>query len=861
MLQVPSRIVRSTLYIAVLAANTGLVATYAPGAVAATQALEEVVVTARKREESVQEVPIAVSAFSSDQLRDAGVSSLKDMANQVPGVSIDSGSIGQIWIRGIGQRDTSSRIDGPTGIYLDGVYVARKEGQLLDVFDTESLQVLRGPQGTLFGKNTTAGAIVISTRKPTNEFGGEISTRIGDYGRRDGKVMVNAPLIDNKLLSKLTLTSVKRDGFQTNVVDNSKMASEDRQAANLQLRWLASDTVTVDSFFYTSKVRETSPGEKGQLLTKSGYAGQDSLYANSMWAGDRRPVWALEAVLPNPAPGFIADISDVYKAAYDYTSKLGDHKVASNGPNHFNVDNYLAGISVDWDINDSLSFKSITGYGYQIVGAMSLNADNDGTGLPFQLNGADKSSPRKQISQEFQLTGEALDQKLNYTTGLFVMQENITDYNASTNMLNSIFLGSEILVLPPNAYHDEFKQKNTTMAAFFQSSYDITDNLQGTVGVRWTSEKRDIKLNRMTMNPTAFTIRLLTSGIPGVQSSTNPALGGAAVVNPANLGSDPLTAIQNLYTRDKNGFYNYPMTAVAEKQDENTWIKLSPMASIKYTLPDEWLNGSFIDSAMTYLTYSEGFKSGTFEVVGGSLSKLDPETVKNFEVGLKVDALEHTLRMNVAAYKMQYDDMQLIQVIPDPVTGNTTVAYTNASKSEITGVEAEFAWQPLAGLLFNLGGSYNDYDFIDYKAQELSTGHLFGGLGTAPTVNRSAEPFPEVPTSTVMAAVQYSFDTSFGVIVPRIQYNWVSERYMGLDAGAGLVKDQSTLDAYHTVDVRLTYRTPDERTQVSLYCSNCTDEVYYDGAASVGDSVGIFPVIDAPPRMYGIEASYKFGAL
>jgi outer membrane receptor protein involved in Fe transport len=208
---------------------------------------------------------------------------------------------------------------------------------------------------------------------------------------------------------------------------------------------------------------------------------------------------------------------------------------------------------------------------------------------------------------------------------------------------------------------------------------------------------------------------------------------------------------------------------------------------------------------------------------------------------------------------MKYDDQQVLQVIPEPDTGNTTVAYTNAGKSEITGVEAEFTWQPIDRLIINLGGSYNDYDYKDFSGGELSTYHVYGQQA-APYVDRTSEPFAEVPSVTYNAAIQYTFDIDgIGSIIPRVQASYLSERYMGLDAGAFNVKEASTLDAYTRVDARLAYRTPDEKLEVALYCTNCTDKLYYDGAASVGDSVGVFPVIDAPPRMYGIEATYKFG--
>ena len=165
------------------------------------QVLEEVIVTARKRAEAIQDVPVSVSAFTGSQLRNAGVNNLKDLGLQTPGLQIDQSSAAQIWIRGIGQRDDGSRVDAPVGVYIDGLYIPRKDGQLLDLLDVQSVQVLRGPQGTLFGKNTTAGAIVLTTNGPETEFNGFVDVRLGNFNRQDLKATVNVPLIEETLLS------------------------------------------------------------------------------------------------------------------------------------------------------------------------------------------------------------------------------------------------------------------------------------------------------------------------------------------------------------------------------------------------------------------------------------------------------------------------------------------------------------------------------------------------------------------------------------------------------------------------------------------------------------------------------------
>ena len=869
----------SVLSLAVLAANAGLAVSLAPPVLAqGSQALEEVVVTARKRVESVQDVPIAVSAFSGDQLKDAGVANLKDMAMQVPGLQIDSQSTAQIWIRGVGQRDDSARVDSPVGVYIDGIYIARKDAQLLDMVDVESLSVLRGPQGTLFGKNTTAGALVITSRKPTDEYGGRLETRLGNLGRRDAKVVVNVPIIEEKLLSKLSLSSVKRDGYMENVATGDMHASEDRQAAALQLHWAASDSVSVDTFAYAGKTREIQPSGNCQLMRGSGYGGSDPFYQNMMWPGDVLPVWNGE-YLPsgNPAldpgraqgsadrsrlPAGYVDTSRAYADACNTSNALlDDDKVITSDPpkSRYNLDNYLVGVTVDWEISDDLSFKSVTGWGSQRLGPYATYGDNEATSISASARFQTEVSRREQISQEFQITGAAMNDALQYTAGLFAMKEELEEgeVNQFGAPYGGFFPNTPILLaIAPTVQQDNYDLENTTLAAFFQTSYDITENLQGTVGLRWTSEQREQKLVQRTLDENWYFSDLIQN-----QLGLGFNVGGAALIT-APISTDPFGQIYNaLLARGKpNGVLNYQLTDPTTYNADQTWEELSPMASLAYTLPDSWLEGTFLDEGMVYFTYSEGFKSGTFEPVGGDgLATVDPETLKNFEVGFKLDAFERSVRLNVAAYHMEYDNMQLRQVIADS-SGSPAVVLTNASKSEIEGVEMEFTWQPIENLLLMAGASYNDYDYISYTDKQLSAWHLLSSL-PPPEVDRSGENFAEVPEVTANLAVQYTFDIGVGTLTPRVQYNYVGEVYLGLDAGAWSVKDQSTVDSYGIWSARLAYLSPDQRFSLALYGNNLNDEEYFQGAAAVGDTVGSFTLQKAPPRMFGLELSYRFGAL
>ncbi|MEH6519514.1 MAG: TonB-dependent receptor plug domain-containing protein, partial [Halioglobus sp.] len=176
--------------------------------------LEEVVVTARKRDESLQDTPVAVSAFGSDDMRAAKIDNLADLSQQVPGLTnTDGAKFSGLTIRGVGSRTTQAKVDPGVGLYVDGVFMPRSDTQLVDVVAMDSIQVLRGPQGTLFGKNTAGGAILMNTRKPAEEFSGYVDAGVGNYDRRDISVRFEGPLIGDNLLGAITYDSREADGY------------------------------------------------------------------------------------------------------------------------------------------------------------------------------------------------------------------------------------------------------------------------------------------------------------------------------------------------------------------------------------------------------------------------------------------------------------------------------------------------------------------------------------------------------------------------------------------------------------------------------------------------------------------------
>ena len=834
------------------------------------QVLEEVIVTARKRAEAMQDVPVSVTAFTGNQLRNAGIVNLKDLGYQTPGLQIDQSSAAQIWIRGIGQRDDGSRVDAPVGVYIDGLYIPRKDGQLLDLLDTQSIQVLRGPQGTLFGKNTTAGAIVITTNGPDPDFGGFVDVRLGNYDRQDLKATVNVPLIDQKLLSKITLGSISRDGYQRNVNTGQTSASEDRQSAALQLTWLPSDTFSADALAYYGKTDEVQPTTNCRFMVGSSFNGEDSLFGNRIFPRDTKPV---DAYNDNDTPlreGHVAQ-SEVFEAGCARSRELNDdYRTTSEHRINFKLDNLMLGLTLEWEISDDLSFKSITGYGDQEKSGNFGNPDNDVTEeiIGSRYRAGDTLSDRQHFSQEFQLNGTAFGDRFTYTAGVFAMKEEIddgTDTSSGSPSGSLLYVPQPIMVInDPTAERQTYELENTTYAAFFQGSYDLTDNLELTAGLRWTSEKREQSVNLEFLDQAAFRDIAFSAieGVPGIIPLQAAGIGLVTDLD-ALMAADIFSLIAAEFPRDADGQYVYdllPASEIVPDIDEDaseTWKELTPMVSLAYHLPDSLVDGSGLDAAMFYLSYGEGFKSGTFEPIGvDGQATVEPELVANYEFGFKLDFLDARMRLNGAVFRTNFDDMQLRQVVLDS-SAVPRVVLNNASETRIIGGELEWSWVATDNLLLIATASYNDYKYLKFEEQQFSSKALFNQV-PLPVVDRSDETFAEVPETTYSLGVQYTWDTRWGTFLPRIDYSYVDEIFMGLDAGSGQNPEQSTFDDYGLVNARVGWSSPEGRLEGALYVTNLTDELYYVGAAAVGDSTGAFQTTSAPPRMYGLEFRYNF---
>jgi iron complex outermembrane receptor protein len=786
--------------------------------------LEEVIVTARKRAESLQESPVAVSAFSAAKLAAAGASTLADLNQLVPNIEVQNGNgtggVANIYIRGVGQRNTEPNLDSGVGIYIDGVYLSRADGALLDVNDLQSVQVLRGPQGTLFGKNTTGGALVFNTNRPSEVFEGSAGVKVGNYGTNDANLAVNVP-INDRWMTRLSMVSKKSDGYIKNEIDGDDYVDADRLSAIWQLRWLPSDELTLDLNANWSKTAQKARPQKCKVLNPAG--------------GWQSQLFDILYITPDTGRTYVDFCRDGENAGD------GDPRtVQSDIGGDYNAETKGLSFTADWELNDELSLKSITAW-RNTEAAQDDELDHTAVAFLHRTQNVHPSRGGRdtdQLSQEFQLTGEALDGSVQYVSGLFYFEEQT---NASSTVTNIGPYNTAIVGFGFRGDSNIASTDNKSAAAYTEIDWDFTESWRLTLGARYTWETREYK-----------EIELLVDG--------NSLSTGSDLVTELSPGAG-LWFVGSDFSFNPN--YGFTQGATIEGDVSNT--DFSPKASIQYIFDGE----GFINSGSTYFTYSEGFRSGGLsEAATGDIEEFDPETVTNLELGLKLDLLENRLRVNIAAFHMSYQDQQFTTVVINPDTGNPSGATINVDESTIQGIELETTFLPIENLEVTLNASFNDGKFDEFTDTQLTSGtpglvpegcmqsDLTAVVVDACEIDRSDENMVRLPDKSVFLAAQYQFLTPIGAIIPRLQASWKYGVEYCFDASS-CASDLWYADKQYNVDARLTW-IPDDQWMVAFYGTNLTNEDYIIGGTALADTSGVGGIVFNPPKMYGAELVFNW---
>ncbi len=762
-------------------------------------ALEEVVVTAQFRNESLQDTPIAISAFTGENLEARGIYSVTDLDQFVPNTVIAPlgagwGSTMAAFIRGVGLGDNILSFEPGVPIYVDDVYNGRPQGAIFDLLDLERVEILRGPQGTLFGKNAVGGTVRLISKKPQGDGTGSLSaddrelqpTRcawlhgcladpgqgiralllLQQVGRRflqgarlrvrqrsrvarhrrtgpPGRTVRRTGRVSGRTAG-MALGSMKAPGTSC-VVDT--LQDENVQSGRAAFRFLFSENVELNLIGDITEQRQKGPGDKYTIID-----GTNGL--NGFWG----------AVFASPVFGAGMSYDDrfVTNSLYSNYSRYDDPLEHRLVPNINNLEHWGVSATLEWKLSDALSLKSITAYRDWWN---NFGRDSDGTPLPN--NATYDESKHRQFTQEIQLTGTG--GKLDWAAGAFY-------YDAHDSNQGFDFLYPTIIY-----QNDSFDRQDTTnWAVFAQGTFHATDQLSFTLGARYTDDQKDATIYR------------------------------------ANFFGTVIIDDQFVPTSTTNTDYT---------------------VSVDYKWSDE---------LMTYLKYATGFKGGGFSPRPANplqTDPFDPEYLKTLELGAKSEFAQRRVRLNGAVFVSRYEDQQTFAQQLDS-SGQNWFREINAGKADIWGVELELLAEPVPNLRIEGSFGYLDYKLVDNQGNTL----LFEGDGCDGERCYS----PRTPKYTGAIGMQYGFGMAEGgSITPRIDAVYQSEIFF-------TTNNQGPQDAYTILNARLQWDSPDDLWNVALYGQNLTNEEYFNGKLSLVGFFGREQGNPGTPRTWGLMFTRNF---
>jgi len=822
--------------------------------------IAEIVVTAQKRAENVQDVPIAISAFTAESLQERAVGSVSQLSAIAPNVNLDAGTpfsgstaVLSAYIRGIGSDDFAFNIDPGVGIYLDGVYLARTVGANQDLLDVERVEILKGPQGTLFGRNTIGGAISIVTADPGDEFKAKGDVTLGSYKLFQVRGSVTVPITDG-LSSAFTFGIKSRDGFlkrlpypdqranNTPSFDAFSAAGYDSAAKegendnwNLRgkLRWDNGGAVRATFSGDYSKDKGTSankligttefvPGNFAGTTNLPGTAFDPTGTTGFLFAGlynfcigsrgaqiAARNAQALCGVAGTQFnPQF--QLASVASANVDgnpandrlpwdgrYLIDNPDRSYAS-GNSYSNLESWGLSSIVDFDLADNLALKSITAYR-----ELHWNAGLDADGSPLNFVQLSFTMNQWQFSQELQLLGNALDEKLNYVLGAYYFKEagDLHDYVT--------FAEGLVQVDGPN----ELATKN--YAFFGQIDYRPIDLIGITIGGRYTNERKRFEGGQQELN--GFNYKLFGCS----DANGNIAPGGAFPLAPipcqVGLGyPDP----------------NNPVRVYTPGVNRKKFSDFSPKVGVQIHPTDD---------VMLYGSWSKGYKTGGWTTrltnpQGNVAPDFNEEKATTWEAGIKSTLLDRHLQLNAAVFSTKYRDIQLnIQVGTSP-----TIA--NAGDARIRGFELEMVAAPVDGLTINGAVGYIDAQYTSVSAGAAAVGGANGfQAGTL-----VGETLPKTPKWKVNLSPRYEAKLGNGASLVMLA-DWTYTSSAWNDTQRTLLLKRVSTDI---VNASISYREPDGKWSVTAGGTNLTDKRFLTSGGSNIAAGAIFGTYNRPREWY-----------
>lgn len=835
-------LVSSTAFVALLA-STPAVAQDAPPA-EEESGIADIVVTAQRREQNVQDVPIAISAFSADQLEAQGVGNTLQLGQYVPNLTAQNntglGSANAYYLRGLGNTETIATFDPPVGTYVDDIYISRQNANNLSLFDVERVEVLRGPQGTLFGRNTTGGAINVIMRKPGDEIGGYAEIGYGSYRRKLVRGSIDLPLAEGFAI-KVSGYGQDDRGYAKNVTLGTRVNDDDGWGVRVGVRGDLSPSVRWNA----SYAHIVAKGENLFSYNCNPLAPTD--------CDGRFVTTGLRENLASPSP-YPAGIAN-RKAGYGLGNDAASDLITS---------------TLEFDLSDETTLSLITGY-IHLRQQFALDFFDGGASpslaVPrpvirgFTRGGFTilNDGQHEQFSQEVKLNGGFGDGLIDYVAGFYYIDErNRTDFADIFSIAGppggiGLLLADRIL-------------KNTLKAYAGYAQVDLNIGaLTATAGIRYTDEEKTIGLqdNRAICRGAA---------LPGVclDNSQLRSLNGAAI--PRKLGTDLFT----------------PRFALSLKASEDINIFATATRGFK---SGGWnARGLNITSA-----------TGAF--LGTEVLPFGPEKVWSYEAGVKSDLFDRRVRVNLTAFYLDVQDLQTPSALVRP-NGSIAFITRNFADYRNQGIEAELLFVPVDGLTLFANGGYQDDKYkvptggpatdafgIQTVAAQLAecraalaAGKIPRGPNVpagAPSINTCAAGIvtadgriaTPVRTPKFTLAIGASYKAEFGnglSLTPSVNASYRSKQEVGTSNlsyynaavtgvngtfpsnpfGNGAYITGSQSPSAWLVNAGLALKT-ESGFQLSVDCTNCFDEEY------VQSTLAEFKYLNQP-RMWMVRGKYSF---
>ncbi|WP_317928430.1 TonB-dependent receptor [Halioxenophilus sp. WMMB6] len=771
--------------------------------------IEEVIVTANKREESINDVGITVSAMSGEVIEQRLINDPVSLAQNIPGLSLAPSSHGTpvYTLRGVGYNADVLAAFPAVSIYMDEAPMQFPIFGANSVFDLERVEVLKGPQGIMFGQNSTGGAINYIAAKPTDEFEAGITASYGRWDETTLSGYVSGPLSDS-VRARLAVNGQQRDEWQRNFRTGDELGKQDFFAARLIVEADLSEKLTM-SMNINGASDKSDPQGKQLIVHNPAYPGLEGF------------------INPDAATVALSPTNDA--RATDWGDKALDHWSVSNGRPKGDRDLSQFSVRFNYDISDEVQLVFLSTYNHLEQDPV---VDLDGsylqyTDLPKDEGHMDFYNQEIRISNandagaKLRWTAGA-----NYDSGDVAEDQIITYADNSLSPANAFVTGEYVEDYRINASGIDFKADTKSWAVFGNVEYDMSEKLTLRAGARYTDSDFDTTICSYSPGDghVANEFSLLGFWFTGIESNLSQ--------------TDCYTLNENLAPGDPY---------VNKLSENNTAWKVGA----DYRINEETL---------FYANISKGYKSGSFPAVtAATFQELNPatqESVLSYELGTKATLLDGAMQLNAAVFYQDYKDKQIQGALETALFG-TLQQLINIPKSTIAGAEMDIVWAATDALTISTSISY-----LDTEVKEYTNTNLVGTKND----DHSGDKLPYAPELTFILDVDYTVPLGNGEFFAGATYNWQDEQdtYIGgsrvniYDADNGLLRTTTdhpyVIESYSLVDARIGYR-GQNGVSVSAWAKNLTDEFYVTNSVLYNE---VSYQLTGLPRTYGLTVSYKF---